>query len=172
MTLSFFQDHINEVLEKLSHGGIDDEIWGKIVVMERCRRVAKAYLRKTTIIVDGGYEEFDGRTIGFNYFGNPYRDDVVAEMRSKIADVYFSASEYWSTFVFQGVIIKMDYQGNIKAMARGSSPVFVQGWKESKYNCLADRIVRQQGRLTTLTPSQTSNVRDEDRVVKVGWLLA
>jgi hypothetical protein len=62
----------------------------------------------------------------------------------------------------------MDYQGNIKAMARGSSPVFVQGWKESKYNCLADRIVRQQGRLTTLTPSQTSNVRDEDRVVKVG----
>ncbi len=94
MTLSFFQDHINEVLEKLSHGGIDDEIWGKIVVMERCRRVAKAYLRKTTIIVDGGYEEFDGRTIGFNYFGNPYRDDVVAEMRSKIADVYFSASEY------------------------------------------------------------------------------
>ncbi len=83
------KDHIHEVLEKLAAGAIDDEIWGKIVVMERCKRVAKAYLRKTTIIVDGGVEEFDGKTIGFNYFVNPLRDTYTQELRAKIGDVSF-----------------------------------------------------------------------------------
>lgn len=82
-----FQDHINEVLTKLNDGSLDDEIWGKIVVMERFKRIAKAYLRKTTIIVDGGDEEFDGKTLGFNYFSNPMRDDYTSELRSKIGDV-------------------------------------------------------------------------------------
>jgi hypothetical protein len=75
------------VLEKLETGGIDDEIWGKIVCMERSKRVAKAYLRKTTVIVDGGYEDFDGKTLGFNHFSNSFRDEQTEEMREKIGDV-------------------------------------------------------------------------------------
>lgn len=75
------------MLAKLGDGGMDDEIWGKIVVMERCRRVAKAYLRKTTIIVDGSEEEFDGKTLGFNNFHNPLRDSHTKELREKIGDV-------------------------------------------------------------------------------------
>jgi len=38
-----FKDHIQEVLNKWE--SIDDEIWAKIIVLERNRRVAKAYAR-------------------------------------------------------------------------------------------------------------------------------
>ena len=75
------------MLQKLSEGAIDDEIWGKIVIMERCKRVAKAYLRKTTVIIDGSEDEFDGKTLGFNFFENPERDEQTKEIRAKIGDV-------------------------------------------------------------------------------------
>lgn len=56
--------------------------------MERGRRIAKAYLRKTTLIVDGGDEDFDGRTLGFNHFrGVNENRDTSADFRSKIGDV-------------------------------------------------------------------------------------
>ncbi|EGT41568.1 hypothetical protein CAEBREN_03755 [Caenorhabditis brenneri] len=131
-TDAFLLDQVKEVLNKLSEGSIDDEIWGKIVIMERCKRVAKAYLRKTTVIIDGSEDEFDGKTLGFNHFENPTRDDHTKEIRAKIAD---------------GVILKMDYQGNIKGMARGASPIICQGWKEPRSNCISDRLVRLHGKL-------------------------
>ena len=54
----------------------------------------------------------------------------------------------------------MDYQGNIKGMARGMSPVICQGWKENekKYNCLSDRLAKLQGRL---------NCSEEEKAFKV-----
>ncbi|CAD6189093.1 unnamed protein product [Caenorhabditis auriculariae] len=131
-TDAFLLDQVKEVLDKLSEGSIDDEIWGKIVVMERCKRVAKAYLRKTTVIIDGSEDEFDGKTLGFNHFDNSTRDEHIQEIRSKIAD---------------GVILKMDFQGNIKGMARGATPVVCQGWKDTRSNCISDRLVRLQGKL-------------------------
>ncbi|ULT83721.1 hypothetical protein L3Y34_012763 [Caenorhabditis briggsae] len=131
-TDAFLLDQVKEVLNKLSEGSIDDEIWGKIVIMERCKRVAKAYLRKTTVIIDGSEDEFDGKTLGFNHFDNPTRDDHTKEIRAKIAD---------------GVILKMDYQGNIKGMARGAAPIVCQGWKEPRNNCISDRVVRLHGKL-------------------------
>ncbi|CAI2356104.1 unnamed protein product [Caenorhabditis sp. 36 PRJEB53466] len=131
-TDAFLLDQVKEVLNKLSEGSIDDEIWGKIVIMERCKRVAKAYLRKTTVIIDGSEDEFDGKTLGFNHFENPTRDDHTKEIRAKIAD---------------GVILKMDYQGNIKGMSRGATPIICQGWKEPRNNCISDRLVRLHGKL-------------------------
>ncbi|VDM38231.1 unnamed protein product [Toxocara canis] len=147
----FQLDHISEVITKLEEGEIDDEIWGKIIVMERGRRVAKAYLRKTTIIVDGGAEEFDGQTLGFNQFNNPFRDDYTDELRCKIGD---------------GVIIKMDNQGNIKAMARGSTPIIVQGTAEPELNCISERLTRDQGRLKTRR-EQAAGAPDEERIAKI-----
>ncbi|KAK0405164.1 hypothetical protein QR680_017833 [Steinernema hermaphroditum] len=144
----FQMDHIAEVLSKLSENRLDDEIWGKVMVMERARRVAKAYLRKTTFIVDGSDEEFDGRTLGFNHFPNSMRDDYTLEIKSKIGD---------------GVIIKMDYQGNIKAMARGSTPIFIQGWKDTRNNCMGQRLVRLQGRLKT----SLGGGNEDEQVLKV-----
>jgi hypothetical protein len=58
----------------------------------------------------------------------------------------------------------MDAQGNLKAMARGSTPVFVQGCRDPKTNCASDKLIRAHGRLTTRTAIENN---DEDRVFKV-----
>lgn len=55
---SFPQDHIQEVLDKWTQ--IDDEIWAKVIVLERNRRVAKAYARAPILTVNGSDEGFDG----------------------------------------------------------------------------------------------------------------
>lgn len=53
-----FQDHIQEVLDKWTQ--IDDEIWAKVIVLERNRRVAKAYARAPVLTVNGSDDGFDG----------------------------------------------------------------------------------------------------------------
>lgn len=53
-----FQDHIQEVLDKWLQ--IDDEIWAKVIVLERNRRVAKAYARAPVLTVNGSDDGFDG----------------------------------------------------------------------------------------------------------------
>ena len=57
-TPSVFQDHIDEVLGKWH--SIDDEIWAKVIVLERNRRVAKAYARAPVLTVNGSEDGFDG----------------------------------------------------------------------------------------------------------------
>lgn len=52
------QDHIQEVLDKWNQ--IDDEIWAKVIVFERNRRVAKAYARAPVLTVNGSNDGFDG----------------------------------------------------------------------------------------------------------------
>lgn len=55
---SYLQEHIQEVLDKWTQ--IDDEIWAKIIVFERNRRVAKAYARVPVLTVNGSEDGFDG----------------------------------------------------------------------------------------------------------------
>ena len=52
------QDHIAEVMSKWH--SIDDEIWAKVIVLERNRRVAKAYARAPVLTVNGSDDGFDG----------------------------------------------------------------------------------------------------------------
>ena len=53
---------MQEVIDKWD--SIDDEIWAKIIVLERNRRVAKAYARAPVLTVNGGRDGFDGFRIG------------------------------------------------------------------------------------------------------------
>nr|CAD7589806.1 unnamed protein product [Timema genevievae] len=53
-----YKDHIHEVLEKWTQ--IDDEIWAKVIVLERNRRVAKAYARAPVLTINGSDDGFDG----------------------------------------------------------------------------------------------------------------
>ena len=52
------QQHVREVLTKWDQ--IDDEIWSKVIVFEKNRRVAKAYLRSPVLTVNGTDIGFDG----------------------------------------------------------------------------------------------------------------
>ena len=81
----FFQDHIQEVLNKWQ--SIDDEIWAKIIVLERNRRVAKAYARAPVLTVNGSDDGFDGFRIGLAGFDNPMRDAKTEEVKRHIGQV-------------------------------------------------------------------------------------
>lgn len=54
----FLQEHIQEVLDKWNQ--IDDEIWAKVIVFERNRRIAKAYARTPVLTINGAEDGFDG----------------------------------------------------------------------------------------------------------------
>lgn len=104
-----FRDHINEVLAKWEQ--IDDEIWAKIIVFEKNRRVAKAYARSSVISINGSKNGFDGQRIGLNGFENPMRDAETKSAKKSIGD---------------GFKIKMDDIGNILIKRYGKSNVYVQ----------------------------------------------
>ena len=92
----YFQDHIKEVLAKWDN--IDDEIWAKIIVLERNRRVAKAYARAPVLTINGSDDGFDGFRIGVAGFDNPMRDAATDDTIRRIG---------------QGFKLKMDDLGNI-----------------------------------------------------------
>ena len=66
---------------------IDDEIWAKIIVLERNRRVAKAYARAPVLTVNGSDDGFDGFRIGLSGFENPMRDSKTEEVKRHIGQV-------------------------------------------------------------------------------------
>lgn len=85
MPFHLSQDHIQEVLNKWE--SIDDEIWAKIIVLERNRRVAKAYARAPVLTVNGSDDGFDGFRIGLSGFENPMRDPKTDEVKRHIGQV-------------------------------------------------------------------------------------
>ena len=80
-----FEDHVSEIHGKWD--AIEDDIWGKVIVMERNRRVAKAYVRSPVVSVGGGNEGFDGLRVGLKGFDNPFRDEETRAVLSR-CDVY------------------------------------------------------------------------------------
>ena len=64
---------------------IDDEIWAKLIVMERNRRVAKAYARAIPIQINGSDDGFDGfRYVSFSFY---YKESKREEKRNKNCQV-------------------------------------------------------------------------------------
>jgi len=104
-----YKDHIQEVLDKWE--SIDDEIWAKVIVLERNRRVAKAYARAPVLTINGNNDGFDGFRIGMNGFDNPMRDQKTEDIKALIG---------------QGCKVKMDGTGNILVKRLARSPVYVK----------------------------------------------
>jgi len=123
-----FKDHLQEVLDKWD--SIDDEIWAKIIVLERNRRVAKAYARAPVLTVNGTEQGFDGFRIGLSGFENPMRDIGTEESLKQIN---------------QGFKLKMDDLGNILIKRLTKSPVYAVNTSEE--NSLDNEIIKLQNGL-------------------------
>jgi len=118
-----YRDHIQEVLNKWQ--SIDDEIWAKIIVLERNRRVAKAYARAPVLTVNGSDDGFDGFRIGLAGFDNPMRDAKTEDVKRHIG---------------QGCKIKMDDSGNILIKRIAKANVFVK--IPDSENAVSNEIVK------------------------------
>lgn len=118
-----YKEHIQEVLNKWQ--SIDDEIWAKIIVLERNRRVAKAYARAPVLTVNGSDDGFDGFRIGLAGFENPMRDPKTEDVKRQIG---------------QGCKIKMDDSGNILVKRIAKSNVYVK--LTSEENAIASDILK------------------------------
>lgn len=118
-----YKDHIVEVLSKWD--SIDDEIWAKVIVLERNRRIAKAYARAPVLTVNGSEEGFDGFRIGVNGFDNPLRDNKTEEFKEQIG---------------KGCKLKMDDSGNILVKRLSRSNIYVKNTMEE--NAVSNDILK------------------------------
>uniref|UniRef100_A0A1I7SGU2 MH2 domain-containing protein n=1 Tax=Bursaphelenchus xylophilus TaxID=6326 RepID=A0A1I7SGU2_BURXY len=106
---SFVEENLNEVHHKLDK--VEAEIWGKLIVMEKNIRVAKAYLRASTITVDGSKSYFDGSRLGLSYFSNSRREpETETELRT----------------LGKGVTVQLDRMGNVWMKNQTARTVCVQ----------------------------------------------
>jgi len=106
-------DIIEGVLNKFD--SIEDDIWAKVILMEKNKMVGKAYIRSPILTVNGSGIAFDGEGIGLFGFNNTTRDSDTRMVLSHVKE---------------GCRIKMDDLGNIivksfckeKIICKGSSP--------------------------------------------------
>ncbi|XP_022901222.1 uncharacterized protein [Onthophagus taurus] len=120
-----YKDHIQEVLDKWTQ--IDDEIWAKVIVLERNRRVAKAYARAPVLTVNGSDDGFDGFRIGLNGFDNPMRDQKTSECKKHIG---------------HGVKIKMDDAGNILIKRVSKCNIFIKNTGLNGENAIGNDVLK------------------------------
>ena len=82
-------------------------------MMERNRRVAKAYIRSPVVTVGGGKEGFDGLRVGLQGFENPFREEETKAVMSRLGG---------------GPVcrIMMDSEGFVQAKRTGKTEVFLQ----------------------------------------------
>ncbi|XP_060526858.1 uncharacterized protein LOC132702316 [Cylas formicarius] len=141
-TEKLLKDHIEEVLNKWTQ--IDDEIWAKVIVFEKNRRVAKAYARTPVLSVNGSDSGFDGFRIGLAGFDNPYRDRKTEECRRHVG---------------HGVKIKMDESGNILIKRVSRSHVYIKS--ASAENAMGRDLLRLPS--GTLEPNKPVKLFDMKR---------
>ena len=87
----------------------------QVIVLERNRRIAKAYARAPVLTVNGSEEGFDGFRIGVNGFDNPLRDNKTSEFKEQIG---------------RGCKLKMDDSGNILVKRLSRSSIYVKNTME------------------------------------------
>uniref|UniRef100_A0A0K0DY63 MH2 domain-containing protein n=2 Tax=Strongyloides stercoralis TaxID=6248 RepID=A0A0K0DY63_STRER len=97
----FLTDNSGEVYQKLK--GLEQEIWAKLILMEKDCRSMKAYLRFPTININGGFDDFDGLQVGLARFTSHNND----------SSTYISSLDSLLYQLKGGLDIKIDAIGNI-----------------------------------------------------------
>ncbi|GAU88409.1 hypothetical protein RvY_01117 [Ramazzottius varieornatus] len=138
---SLYAHHLKEVLDKWND--IDDEIWGKIICVEKNRRVAKAYARVPVLTINGSDDGFDGFRIGVCGFENGKRQEETIETHKTIGD---------------GIKIKLDQEGNLFIKKLTEADVCVREYSVSD-SCLSEDVQKAQGQLETGKPAKVFDMK-------------
>jgi len=107
---ALMDDHIAGIHKKWDC--IEDEIWAKIVIMEKTQEVAKAFIRAPVMTVNGGDFGFDEEIIGLSGFNNTLRDGDTKRVLDLVGD---------------GCRMKMDDGGNILVERKSKEKLFCIG---------------------------------------------
>uniref|UniRef100_A0A0N4ZIK0 MH2 domain-containing protein n=1 Tax=Parastrongyloides trichosuri TaxID=131310 RepID=A0A0N4ZIK0_PARTI len=99
----FLQDNSNEVHQKIK--AMEQEIWAKLILMEKDCRIMKAYLRFPTININGGLDDFDGLQVGLARFTSTESETSPSYNISPIDSLLYQLKG--------GLDIKIDAIGNI-----------------------------------------------------------
>ena len=112
------------------HESSKPSTWFQVIVLERNRRVAKAYARAPVLTVNGANDGFDGFRIGVNGFENPMRDSKTRDCKGQIG---------------AGCKLKMDDSGNILVKRLAKSAIYVKNTLEE--NSVSNDILKLPGGL-------------------------
>lgn len=139
-----YAHHLKEVLDKWAD--IDDEIWGKIICMEKNRRVAKAYARVPVLTINGSDDGFDGFRIGVCGFENGKRQTETTDTLKTIGD---------------GIKIKLDHNGNLYIKKLTDADVLVREYSEGSVSdsCLSEDVQKAQGQLEAGKPAKVFDMK-------------
>ena len=99
-------------------------------MLERNRRVAKAYARAPVLTINGANDGFDGFRIGVTGFENPMRDSKTRDYKAQIG---------------AGCKLKMDDSGNILVKRLAKSAIYVKNTLEE--NSVSNDILKLPGGL-------------------------
>ncbi|TKR71796.1 hypothetical protein L596_019337 [Steinernema carpocapsae] len=106
---TFVKDNLSEVQSKLPN--IENQIWGKLIVMERNYRTAKAYLRYQSILIDGSQNDFDGARLGLGRFSPDLSDKRIFYEYKRLD---------------KGVEMQIDQKGNVWMSKNCDKPISVK----------------------------------------------
>jgi len=124
-----YNDHIQEIFKKWEQ--LDDEIWLKVICMERNRRIAKAYARVPLLTINGGTNGFDGYKIGVNGFDNPLEDHVIKRVKHSVG---------------KGVRIKIDEMGSVIIKRLSTADIMIRGY-DRESTALGKDVLEANGNL-------------------------
>ena len=105
-------------------GAMDDEVWAKIILMEKTTILGKAYIRSPVFIVDGSDSGFDGRKVGVNGFRRQEED---------------RESLLCKTLLEEGCRLKLTQNGDILIKRDDNLNIFLY---KSKSSCCSDVVAK------------------------------
>ncbi|KAK3584648.1 hypothetical protein CHS0354_003935 [Potamilus streckersoni] len=127
---TFYETILSQIMDKWHE--IEPDVWCKINYMEYDKLIGKFYIFDRQVTINGGYDEFDGKTIGLGVIRNQHRDEKTEKIRS---------------YIGKGVTLRKDADGNILATRHGRNEVIVKGYEDPANHCLSAEVIMAEGKL-------------------------
>ena len=115
-----FKSCVNSIDQKWPR--MDDEVWAKIILMEKTNTLGKAYVRSPVFMVDGSDSGFDGEKVGVNGFRREDEDNDSLMVK---------------TLIEEGCRLKLTQNGDILIKRDDNLNIFIC---QNKDSCSSDVV--------------------------------